>query len=187
MMVIWLLIRKVNYVDVDKQTTESLCISLGVTLYRAYGAGVPLLLCAATESEGVSVSAQLVALWLREATPSKRITPKSLRKNVQIMAQAAERLAEIAGEDSDSEDLPNLPRGRQKGKRSGSVLVATDIIEKRIDWPHLYIKRKVAGKSKGVAFEDMRMEEFVYGLVLMLKLPAANSIGMLCWMFWRWL
>ena len=132
-----------------------------------------------TESEAESLA--------EEATPSKRITPKSLRKNVQIMAQAAERLAEIAGEDSDSEDLPNLPRGRQKGKRSGSVLVATDIIEKRIDWPHLYIKRKVAGKSKGVAFEDMRMEEFVYGLVLMLKLPAANSIGMLCWMFWRWL
>ena len=64
-MVIWLLIRKVNYVGyVDKQTTESLCISLGVTLYRAYGAGVPLLLCAATESEGVSVSAQRSTPWL---------------------------------------------------------------------------------------------------------------------------
>ena len=108
------------------------------------------------------------------ATSSNEITPKTLRRNMQLMAQAAERINEIAGEDSDAEDFPNLPHNRQRGKKSGSVMTATDVIEKRIDWPHFYIKRRVAGKSKGVIHEEMRLEEFVYGFLLMLKSPRSK-------------
>ena len=99
------------------------------------------------------------------------LTPESLRKNMEIMAQAAERLAQFgASQVAASGGLDNLSI-RGPGKKSGSQLLASDAIKAVIDWPHFYVMRLTAGRRKPVHYCDLRAVEFMQGYLAMLKAP----------------
>ena len=99
------------------------------------------------------------------------LTPDSLRKNMQIMAQAAERLAQFgASQVTASGGVDNLTL-RGPGRKSGSQMLASDAIKSVIDWPHFYVKRMVAGRRKPIYFADLKAVEFVQGFMAMLKAP----------------
>ena len=98
-------------------------------------------------------------------------TPESLRKDVKAMQRAAARIALYQQDDSDDEELGLLRKARLNGKKSGSVMTATDNIRERIDWPQMHVKRTVNGKRVGVNYEDLKVEEFVLGFVAMLRSP----------------
>ena len=101
-------------------------------------------------------------------------TPDSLRRDMRLMAKAAEKLSRLSTDDSDGEEEGILRTTRKKGRKSGSLMMASDIVRKRIDWPHLYIKRVVAGRRKPVAFSDIRLEEFALGYLRMLDAPGSK-------------
>ena len=101
-------------------------------------------------------------------------TPDSLRRDMRLMARAAEKLSRITEEDSDSEDEGTVKRKRTKGRKSGSLRLASDRVRKDVDWPHLYIKRMVGGRRKPVAFSDLRVEEFALGFLAMLDAPECS-------------
>ena len=97
-------------------------------------------------------------------------TPDTLRRDLRLMAQATERMAQLR--DSDDEIEGNdTANGRRNGKKSGSLLMASDVVKKRIDWPHLYVRRVVGGKRKSVAYADLKVEEFVFGFLSMIESP----------------
>ena len=98
-------------------------------------------------------------------------TPASLRRNNEIMARAARRLARIRAIDEEYENDLEDNRSRLGGKKSGSLLVANEAVVERIDWPHLYVTRQAGGSRKGVAYADLRLEEFVFGFISMLESP----------------
>ena len=98
-------------------------------------------------------------------------TPESLRKDVRAMQRAAARIASIQSDDSDDEDYGIIRKSRKNGKKSGSVMTATDTIRDRIDWPHMYVKRTVGGRRVGVTYKELKVEEFVFGFVAMLRSP----------------
>ena len=50
-------------------------------------------------------------------------------------------------------------------------MTAADKVEKRIDWPHWYVRRLVGGKRKPLTFSELRIEEFVFGFLDMLDSP----------------
>ena len=77
-------------------------------------------------------------------------TPGSLRHNIQLMAQAAGRIAQLRGDDRDDEEEFVLPRTKAQGKKSGSILVATDNVKHTIDWPHMHVRRIVNGRRKNL-------------------------------------
>ena len=97
------------------------------------------------------------------------LTPTVLRNDVRAMRRAAERIAWLQMDDEDDDGAAAMPIGRRNGKKSGSAMVAADTVKKRIDWPHLYVKRRVAGVRVPVRYEDLRIDEFVYGFLIMLK------------------
>ena len=101
-------------------------------------------------------------------------TPDSLRRDMRLMARAAEKLSCMTEEDSDTEDEGTVKRIRRKGRKSGSLRLASDVVSKQIDWPHLYIKRMVGGRRKPVAFSDLRVEEFTLGYLAMLDAPGCT-------------
>ena len=101
-------------------------------------------------------------------------TPDSLRRDMRLMRQAAARLARLETDDSDDDIGSAIPRQRSNGKKSGATLTANDSIEKTIDWPHFHVKRMAAGKRKVVQFGELRVEEFVYGFIAMLKAPKSK-------------
>ena len=96
------------------------------------------------------------------------ITPQSLRSDVQAMERAARRIAQYRDSDDESTDGADGIRAHKTGKKSGSLLKAADVVKKRIDWPHLYIQRVVGGNRVGVDYKELRIEEFVYGFLVML-------------------
>ena len=99
-------------------------------------------------------------------------TPASLRKDISLMAEAASRIAQINVDVyGDDEDDRPLVRRRNTGKKSGSQLLASDIVQTTIDWPHLHVRRLVAGKRKSVPYADLRAEEFVVGFLAMIGSP----------------
>ena len=95
-------------------------------------------------------------------------TPDSLRRNIQLMAQAATRIAQMRSDEQD-DVLDTIQGIRARGKKSGSLLTAPDIVEKTIDWPHMHVRRVVNGKRKNLTYNDLSVEEFVYGYISMLK------------------
>ena len=96
-------------------------------------------------------------------------TPDSLRRNLQLMAQAAGRLAQLGDDDREDEENGTLSLTKTRGKKSGSVMVATEIVRRVIDWPHLHVCRRVNGHSKNLTFKELKPEEFVCGFLVMLK------------------
>ena len=120
------------------------------------------------DSEGAEVAADNQPQ--REET-EEAASPSSLREDARLMRQAAERLARLQIDDSDQEDELPISSRRAQGKKSGSLMLASDTVKKRIDWPHMYVRRTVGGKRRSVAYADLRVEEFVYGFLCMLENP----------------
>ena len=54
------------------------------------------------------------------------------------------------------------------------MLKAAENIERRIDWPHFYVKRVVNGDRVGVDYKELRVDEFVLGFTAMLRSPKCN-------------
>ena len=98
-------------------------------------------------------------------------SPQTLREDARLMRQAANRLAHLQLDDSDDEDFGVFRNSRYHGKKSGAEMTATDKVEKRIDWPHWYVRRLVGGKRKPLTFSELRIEEFVFGFLDMLDSP----------------
>ena len=101
----------------------------------------------------------------------EQMNPQSLRKDFKLMARAAQRLAELGREDLDEDEQSRWPRQRDRGKKSGSIMVASDLVQDRIDWPHMHVKRVSNGRKKNVEYADLKVEEFVYGFILMARAP----------------
>ena len=98
----------------------------------------------------------------QEQSPTEeQITPSLLRENSRIMTQAANRLASLKLDDFDDDELQGIAQARNKGRKSGSLMLASDTVERRIDWPHLYVRRMVDGRRRSVPYTDLRVEEFV--------------------------
>ena len=103
-----------------------------------------------------------------EGDGASTISPRELRKDFKLMARAARRLAAFNKDDSSDDDNDELPRARAKGTKSGSAMVPTQIVRKRIDWPHMHVNRVSAGKRNTVAYAELKVEEFDYGFLTML-------------------
>ena len=101
----------------------------------------------------------------------QQATPASLRRDKRLMRRAAERLALLSMDDSDDDLHRGLSKLRARGKKSGSVMTAADIVVERIDWPHLYVTRVVDGQRKNLVFKDLTLDEFVFGFMSMLDNP----------------
>ena len=98
-------------------------------------------------------------------------SPQTLREDARLMRQAANRLARLQLDDSDDEDFGVSRNGRYHGKKSGAEMTAADKVEKRIDWPHWYVRRLVGAKSTPLTFSELRIEEFVFEFLDMLDSP----------------
>ena len=98
-------------------------------------------------------------------------TPHSVRSDIRLMARAAERLNRLSVDELEEEEGQDIGYIRTRGKKSGLVMLASDIVKKQIDWPHLYVTRMVQGDRKPVAYRDLKVEEFVYGFIEMLRAP----------------
>ena len=101
-------------------------------------------------------------------------TPTSLRRDAQLMAQAAERLARIQLVERDIDDEVEYSTIRTQGRRSGTMLLASEVVKQRIDWPHLYVQRVAGGKWTAVPYNELKVEEFVFGFLEMLKAPRCD-------------
>ena len=101
--------------------------------------------------------------------PTADISPVSLRQQLPVMKQAADRLARIRWQDDEPETTTENNKNKSGGKKSGCMLVAAETVEERIDWPHMYVSRKVGGQQKGVAYGDLTSEEFTYGFMCMIE------------------
>ena len=102
--------------------------------------------------------------------------PETIRRDKKLMRQAARRLERLRLLDLDEAELDAQSTSKSAGKRSGSVLTATDKIVKTIDWPHLYVRPMNGGKRKGVLFADLNIEEFVFGFLVMIQAPKTRWI-----------
>ena len=101
-------------------------------------------------------------------------SPETLRRDRALMQQASRRLARLRLEDWEDEDDTRLQGIRLAGKKSGAVMTAADVVMKRIDWPHFYIKRVSNNTRKGITFKELKVEEFVFGFLCMIEAPHAN-------------
>ena len=101
-------------------------------------------------------------------------TPDTNRRDALIMAQAAERIAQIQLGGRDFLDDDDFSRNRTQGRRSGASMLASDVVKQRIDWPHLYVQRLSEGNTISVPYSDLRVEEFVYGFLEMLDAPKCS-------------
>ena len=104
-----------------------------------------------------------------------RATPENLRKNTRLMARAADRLARLRLDEEMAESDVHAAKTRKQGKKSGSIMLASDVIEESIDWPHLHVKRAVGSRRKCVPYTDLRVEEFVFGFIAMIRSPKASA------------
>ena len=103
--------------------------------------------------------------------PDGDMTPALLRRNTAIMNRAADRLARVRELDDEVETTTDGRKTRTGGKKSGSMIVAGESVIERIDWPHMYVTRMTNGRRKGVAYTDLRAEEFSYGFMAMIESP----------------
>ena len=79
-------------------------------------------------------------------------------------------MAQLRDSNDEIEENDNNNR-RRNGKKSGPLLMASDVVNKRTDWPHLHVRRVVGGKRKSVAYADSKVEEFVFGFLSMIESP----------------
>ena len=121
--------------------------------------------------EGDAVDSDEQESESEQSVGEEQMNPQMLRKDFKLMARAAQRLAELGREDLDEEDQSRWPRQRDRGKKSGSTLVASDLVRDRIDWPHMHVKRVTNGRRKNVEYTDMKVEEFVFGFIKMIRAP----------------
>ena len=99
------------------------------------------------------------------------ITPTTLRRRTPVMSQAVERLERIRWQDDEIEASADIGRARLGGKKSGSLLVASEAVEERIDWPHMYVSRTSTGRRKGIAYHELTVAEFAFGFISMIESP----------------
>ena len=118
------------------------------------------------EGAGIAASA-LEVRQEREEVP----TVADLRNDMRAMQKAVERMSQLSIKDSDDEDKTTTSRTKKNGKKSGSTMLATQIVDERIDWPQLYVVRTVAGNRTPVPYKELRIEEFVYGFLMMIDSP----------------
>ena len=111
---------------------------------------------------------------LADERDSDMASPETLRRDRRLMRRAAERLAQLGTDDSEDDSGPDIDRGRRNGKKSGSIMTTTEKVVKRIDWPHFYVKRVVDGRRKNITYGELRLEEFVFGFVAMLRNPRSK-------------
>ena len=100
------------------------------------------------------------------------ITPNTLRQNTPVMRQATARLSRVRWQDDDANG--ECSRHKSAGKKSGSMLTAAELVEERIDWPHMYVTRLTGGRRKGVNYAELTSEEFAYGFIAMIGTPHCN-------------
>ena len=106
------------------------------------------------------------------ASEQDEVSPGSLRKDISLMAEAASRIAQLQMDDYvEQDDGTGRTIRRVNGKKSGSVMMSSDVVEQAIDWPHLHVRRMVAGRSKSIAYADLKVEEFVAGFLRMIAAP----------------
>ena len=110
----------------------------------------------------------------RDSGTVQLITPESLRQNVQIMAQAAEKLSQFGASQMAFVEGAEGGFVRGIGKKSGAQMLASDAIQSRIDWPHFYVRRRVAGRRRAIHYADLTPEEFMQGFLSMLRAPKNN-------------
>ena len=122
------------------------------------------------ESNQGMVEQNLTAATATESSEPE-VTPTSLRQDMRVMAAAAQRIARIKEEQEEGDYLNDQTRSNTGGKKSGSVMLASDAVLERIDWPHLYVRRVSGGKRKSVPYAELRIEEFVYGFISMIESP----------------
>ena len=88
------------------------------------------------------------------------------------MAEAANRIAQLGIDNATKQDeSATTYRRRNAGKKSGSLMLAADEAKKTIDWPHLHVRRMVAGRKKSVPYAELMVEEFVCGFLGMIEAP----------------
>ena len=98
-------------------------------------------------------------------------SPETVRMDSRLMQDAARRLRRLELAQQGEDDLRALGNTRAAGKRSGSVMTATDKVVKSVDWPHMHVRRMVAGRLKGIHFNELKVEEFVFGFLNMIEMP----------------
>ena len=102
---------------------------------------------------------------------SEPASPETLRRDRRLMREATRRLGRLTLREFEADEQNGESNAKTTGKRSGSVMTATDKVVHTVDWPHMYIRRIIGGKRKGVSFADLAIDEFVYGFLTMLEAP----------------
>ena len=109
-------------------------------------------------------------------------TRTTLWRDRRLMSRAVERLAQLSTDDLEEEATVGIRSTRRHGKKSGSVLTASDSVARAIDWPHLYVKRAMDGRWTTVNYSEFRIEEFMYGFDNVCSIiRSACSIRVSCW------
>ena len=106
-------------------------------------------------------------------------TPSSVRSNIRLIARVTERLNRMSMSDLEGDEDNNIPRNRVQGKKSGSLMLASDVVRKQSDWPHLHVKRMVNSRRRPLAYADLKVEEFAYGFIEMLN-PMTSKLDYMC-------
>ena len=112
---------------------------------------------------------------IEEKGQASSATPQTLRDDARLMSQATNRLARLQMDDSEDEDLYGKRDSRRNGKKSGSLMTAAETVERRIDWPQLYVHCVTAGRRKPVAYANLKIEEFVFRFLAMIDSPKIVS------------
>ena len=98
-------------------------------------------------------------------------SPETMRMDSRLMQDAARRLRRLELAQQGEDDLRALGSTKTAGKRSGSVMTATDKVVRTVDWPHMHVRRMAAGKLKGIHCNELKVEEFVFGFLNMIEMP----------------
>ena len=129
------------------------------------------------EKDNVEESEQGSEVEEREATQEETdegataAMPNSIRYDIRLIAKAAERLNRLSVDELEEEEGQDINSSRTRGKKSGSVMLASDIVKKQIDWPNLHVTHMVQGSQKPVPYKELKVEEFVYGFIELLRAP----------------
>ena len=91
------------------------------------------------------------------------------------MAEAPNCIAQLGIDDENEQDeSATTYRRRTTGKKSGSLMLAADVVKKTIEWPHLHVRRMVAGRKKSVPYAELNVEEFVCWFLGMIEAPTCK-------------
>ena len=89
------------------------------------------------EKDNVEESEQGSEVEEREATQEETdegataATPNSVRNDIRLIAKAAERLNRLSVDELEEEEGQDINSSRTRGKKSGSVMLASDIVKNR--------------------------------------------------------